>query len=369
MSPPNILFLAEGQLGDLLLLTPAIRSFKESFPVANVTVLILERRGSRSGNEDLISSGPPTVLSTNPHVDAIHVIRRDRLRKLSGISRLRAEFEIIRFIKAGRFDTVICTFPEDRFAIWAYLSGAGTRIGQRSQSLSWLLSRTPDIQKCDKGVLEYYCDLVRAIGAEVESSSTEYKITANAERWADGFLRKYELTRARKVVMVHPGATGDYKIWPPERYAALIERLSSGDDVRVLLVYGEMDKLVISEIKRYLQKQIPEVCAHNVDCFAALLKRCSLCISNDSGPRNLAVAVGTPSLAFFRQHHDREWKVYLESETLITLQGKESCPVCPEGVCLDKIKPGKQFGAECVRMVSVEDAVQQAQQILRFDGH
>jgi heptosyltransferase-2 len=336
---------------------------KQSVPAAKVTLLVLERRGGQSGTE-LIAGGTSTVLSTSPHIDAIHVVRRDRLRVLSGFSRFRAEFEIIRFIKRGRFDTVICTFPEDRFAIWAYLSGARVRVGQRSQGLSWLLSRTPDIQKKDSGVLEYYCDLVRAIGAEVKSKQTEYRITTEAERWADGFLRKYELDQTDNVIAVHPGATGDYKIWPPERYAALIDRLNPIGQARVFLTYGEMDTPVVGEIRKHLKKTIPEACAPGIDCLAALLKRSSLCISNDSGPRHLAVAVGTPSLAFFRQHHDREWKVYSDSATCVTLQGGERCPVCPEGVCQDRIVAGERFGSECLRMIGVEEGVERASSII-----
>ena len=74
-SPQRLLFIAEGQLGDLLLLTPALRAVKESFPASHLTVLVLQRRfytgGSDKGLDFPIvrsSQGGTSVVLTNGHV-------------------------------------------------------------------------------------------------------------------------------------------------------------------------------------------------------------------------------------------------------------------------------------------------------------
>ncbi|MDZ7345053.1 MAG: hypothetical protein ONA90_11140, partial [candidate division KSB1 bacterium] len=91
--------------------------------------------------------------------------------------------------------------------------------------------------------------------------------------------------------------------------------------------------------------------------FAAILQRCTLCISNDSGPRHLAVAVGTPSVAFMRRGQDRQWKIYHDARVSIVLQSNEPCPECRDGICRDLIPPGEKYGAYCMRRISVEQAL------------
>ena len=207
--------------------------------------------------------------------------------------------------------------------------------------------------------------MVRTIGATVAPTRTEYVISDNARSWADEFLLKHGLNTSQDLVAVHPGASGDYKIWPPNRYASLIDCVQTDLSVPVILCYGGGDDAVVDEVKRYLKTDVAEVnVERNVGNLAAVFKRCALCILNDSGPRHLAVAVGTPSLAFFRQHHDTEWKVYPESESTATLQAKQPCPACPAGVCMDKIQVGDRFGSHCVRMISVEQAVARVRELL-----
>jgi ADP-heptose:LPS heptosyltransferase len=258
---------------------------------------------------------------------------------------------------------VICTFPEDRFAIWAFFSKAHRRVGQKRQPFSRLLTDTPDISKRDKGVLEYYCDLARALGATVNSSATEYHVPAESRQWADRFFAEQKLEA--KVIAIHPGATGDYKIWPPERYAGLIHRIRAFGAVHLLLVYGTGDRNVVNEIRRHLRAKIPEVCTEEIGKLGALLQQSALLISNDSGPRHLAAALGTPTLTLFRHYHDREWKIYQDDRTHSTLQGNGICTACPAEICKDIIPEGERFGSICLRMVTVEDAYRRGIDLLK----
>ncbi|MBI4535133.1 MAG: glycosyltransferase family 9 protein [Ignavibacteriae bacterium] len=371
MPPSRVLFLAEGQLGDLLLLTPALRAMKKSFPSASIAVLVVERYASSNpridfGNLTATSIGRErSVLGTNSNVDELYVVNRMALRELTGMRRLSSEASIIKFLRRKQFDTVICTFREDRFALWAFLSAAKIRVGQNNQGLRWLLTNTPEIEKRDRGVLEYYCDLVRAIGATIDSPKTDFEIPESSRRWADEYLDSLGITGEKKLIGIHPGATGDYKIWPPERYAELMEQLQALPNVRVLLFKGHMDEPIIKAIRKSFRGLVFQAEARaKIGDIAALIHRCSLCISNDSGPRHLAVAVGTPSLALFRKFHDQEWGTYRETNTVATLKGSEQCSACPPGVCLDKVPDGMRFGSYCLRMITVRQVVERVNEIL-----
>jgi heptosyltransferase-2 len=369
MIPQHILFLAEGQLGDLLLLTPALRAVKESFPSSSVAVLVVERHIQPDEHrpfDDLTASPAErerNVLATNPNVDELFVISRQALRAQHGLARLKAERAVIKFMRDRKFDTVICTFPEDRFVQWAFAAGAKTRVGQRRQPLHWLLTHKLEADKAERGVLHYYCDLVRLVGARVRSTHTEYTIPPASLEWAESFLRKAGVTDADCVVAVHPGATGAYKIWPPDRYAGLIDQLSARG-MKVLLLSGKLDVEVAEAIRVASRAHVIDVPTDDsIGHLAAILHHARLCISNDSGPRHLAIAVGTSSLALFRQHHDREWDVYQHSPRVAVLQGQDPCPACPAGVCRDVIPSGERFGAHCIRQIGVEEVLRRAEEM------
>ncbi len=369
MKSRRILFLAEGQLGDLLLLTPALRGVKASFPGCTLAVLVVERRGGRMLDPRNPVAGPlprdaDVVLAGNPSVDLLYALNRDALRTLPLFQRIRAEFRIVTFLRRQNFDTVISTFPEDRFALWAWASGADVRVGQQQQGLRFLFTVRPGILKRDRGVLQYYCELARSCGASSSSLETEYVVSAGARAWANEALAAVGVREGEHPVIVHPGATGDYKIWPPDRYAELLDRLQE-ENVRVILCHGPLDTPVVERIRQRARRSFTVIPTGNhVARLAALLERGALCISNDSGPRHLAVALGLPTLSFFRLHHDREWLAYDETPARVVLRPAGPCPACPSGECHDLIPEHAGFGSFCLRMISVDDAIAAVRRML-----
>lgn len=360
MSLRRTLVIAEGQLGDLLLLVPALRALKASNATMQLTVLVVQRRLRTAGVADtgpLLREGghvgTASVLKHLPYVDHVLELDRSRMRALRGSARVRGEWEVIRTLRRERFDAVICTFPEDRFVLWARASGARRRVGQYAQPLRGLLTDTPHIQKEEMGVLRYYLSLAAVLGAKGGEERTEFLVPASARVWARQFIAT-RCPGSTPLVTIHPGAGGDYRIWPPERFSTLVTMLRA-KGVRVILCGVDMDSEVINRITTAHPSEIP-VAQTGTDLtrMGALFSESDLCVTNDSGPRHMAMAVGAPSLAVFRRHNDRAWGVYAESDSCARVWAEEECPACPRGKCLDRLPDGERFGCVCVRMVSVE---------------
>jgi|GEM_PF-857754 len=388
MSLSRTLVIAEGQLGDLLILVPALRALKAGNTTQHVTVLVVKRRPGPAGVADagpipeksasagtaraespgpLLyqggKTGPASVLNSLPYVDRVLELDRARLRALKGPARLRGEWEIIRALRRERFDAVICTFPEDRFVLWARASGARRRVGQYAQPLRRLLTDTPHILKEELGVLRYYLALASALGAKAVDERTEFAIPASARAWAREFIAAHS-PGTGPLVVVNPGASGDYRIWPPERFSALLAKLRA-NGVRVILCGGPMDDEVMQAVTTAHQSAIP-VARMGADLTrdGALFAGSDLVVTNDSGPRHLAIAVGARSLAVIQRHHHREWGVYAESDSCATVRSEKECPVCPRGVCHDRRREGERFGSVCMRMVSVETVYDRVMRML-----
>jgi len=395
MSLRRTLVIAEGQLGDLLLLVPALRALKAGNTAMQLTVLVVQRRPGTPGvadaahNEPLLHAlfheggyagssdaahtdpllheagygGTASVVKHLPYVDRVLELDRMRLRTLRGPARLRGEWDVIRTLRRERFDAVICTFPEDRFVLWARASGARRRVGQYAQPLRRLLTDTPHILKEEQGVLRYYLSLAAALGVEGGDERTEFAVPSSARDWARQFVASH-CPGTTPLVAIHPGASGDYKIWPPEHFSALAAKLRAYG-VRVILCGGEMDDEIMRGITTVHPSKIPV--AHtgsDLTRLGALFAESDLCVTNDSGPRHLAIAVGARSVALFRRHHDRAWGVYAESDSCATVRTEEECPVCPRGVCHDRRRDGERFGCVCVRMISVETVYERVMRML-----
>jgi ADP-heptose:LPS heptosyltransferase len=110
-----------------------------------------------------------------------------------------------------------------------------------------------------------------------------------------------------RLVAMHPGATDPRRRWSPERFAAVaIARLQEGDDV--VLVGDASDRPAADQIRAAVAEAVgPEVAARLHDLtdslplreLPAVLGAADVMVGDDSGPRHLAVAVGTPTVGVF----------------------------------------------------------------------
>ncbi|MHA1988781.1 MAG: glycosyltransferase family 9 protein, partial [Promethearchaeota archaeon] len=301
----RILFIAEGSLGDLLILSPAVRAVKKSFPQSFLSILIVQRR--YYANEALGSGqimdlhpkeGTAEVYINNPYVDEIIEINREMIRQLNPFSRILSEIKIIKQIRERNFDIVICSAPDDRYFRWAFISGAKIRIGENNQRFDFLLTNKVNVKQSDAGILKYFCRLAVETGAIVDSEETELFISEEAKNWAADIISKNNLMQ-KNLIALHPGSSSLRHIWPPKNYAFLIEKLNSLENTIVILFGTDFDKEIIQDIKSRLKYNVLEINdGGSVQKLAAVLKHCKLCISNDSGPRHLTIANGISSRAF-----------------------------------------------------------------------
>lgn len=355
----NILVLAEGQLGDLLLLTPAIRSLRAGHPHATITVIIYQRRLPQrpAGSPVYFRSegkGTAAVMTRLPGVDRVFEVDRALLRTLSARRRLTEELSIARAIRAERYDGVFCTFPEDRFAVLASLSGARVRAGEHGTGASRLLNTAPSVTRATAGVLRYYCTIAEAMGGRTGSYATTFIPSDEGVRAVDAWLQGNGLAGTRYVA-IHPGATGEYKQWPPDRWAGLIADLQRAG-VPMALCAGKGDEEIVGAITGASGLSVPILePGPDLSVLAGFLQRAGVCLTHDSGPRHLAVAVGAPSIALFRRHHGREWAVYNETVRCRTLSGNEECRLCTPGVCQDRVPEGTRFGSACMRQIGEKE--------------
>jgi ADP-heptose:LPS heptosyltransferase len=117
-------------------------------------------------------------------------------------------------------------------------------------------------------------------------------------------LRGRENTRPRAGVtprlVVHPGATDPRRRWPAARFAAVADAVAARG-VEVVVVGDASDREAAAEIVASVGSPLVRSVADTISLPALvdLLEDSDVVLANDSGPRHVAMAVGTATVGVF----------------------------------------------------------------------
>jgi ADP-heptose:LPS heptosyltransferase len=291
----KILVINIKYLGDLIVSTPGLNALRKAKPEAEIVFLL------RKGFED--------VLKNNPNINRI-ITFDPSLKGNSGFKKIAAGIKLIKKIRDEKFDVVIAFHPGDRTAFWAWFSGAKTRIAPYKQNFGSLFNRRVKVSEDSISYLEYYNQIISAFIGKFDSTGTEFFIPGEDEIWADNFLKENNFSREKKIIGIHPSASEPTKIWPVVKFVELIRKLIS-NNVEVLLIEGPQDKSICEKIKSaFAGNEIKFFRSEKISQTAALIKKCNLFITHDTGTRHLSVAVKTPVLALLPEDNLKFWNFY-----------------------------------------------------------
>ncbi len=337
----RILITRTDRLGDVVLSTPVIRFMREQYPSAYIAFMV------KPYCED--------VVRHNPHLDEVIVYKKCRRHK-----NFWGTFRFAIGLRMRRFDMAVALHPTNRVHIMLFLAGIPIRIGYDRKWCRLLTKRIPhEKHKGHKHEVEYNFDLLAKAGFDVNSADRRpYMITKTKEKRIVDLVLKYQGV-VNKMIAVHAGASCLSKRWPPERFAQVCDMLASKFGYDIILVGGSEtmrhSHKVLSHIKR---KAVDLTGVLRVGELAELLKRCSVLISNDSGPVHVSAAVGTPVVCVFGRSDPGlsplRWRPYGEEHVVI--HKNVGCPECLAHNCI------KNF--ECLWAVSAEEVTSAVEKIL-----
>ena len=158
---------------------------------------------------------------------------------------------------------------------------------------------------------------------------------------------------------IHPSASCISKRWMPDRFAQVADRLAAERLVRICLVSGEPDAVYAEAVVRRMSYPAVNFAgALAVGELAALLRRCRLLISNDSGPVHVAAAVGTPVVDIFGRNQrglsPQRWGPLGAGHVI--LHKEVGCVTCLAHNC--------DIGFLCLTSLSVEEVYRAAVSVL-----
>jgi lipopolysaccharide heptosyltransferase II len=348
----SILIIKPCCLGDVLMATPVIAALRQAFPRARI--------------DFAVGGWSRAMVESNPHLDGL--VDCGRVGSGSRYS-WREYLDLVRRIRAGRYEACFVLDRSPLISLLPYLGGVPQRVGLDSQGRGFSLTLGVPVVDL-KHEAELYLDTVRAVGIEVNEPRAETLALEFHPPEAD---RRHvaEMLRAvpqAPLVVIHPaggsnpGMSLSAKRWPPQRFAALADRLIEEKGTQVFLVGGPDDGPIAAAIKEAMRQEPWDLTGQlTFGQLGALLERCDLFIGHDTGAMHLAVAVSTPVVAIFGPSDPRMYGPY--SEDSVTLWHDVGCNPC--------LWHGRWNAAcrrfKCIEAVTVEE-VWQATASLLIDG-
>jgi len=323
----RILVLNRNRIGDCLLTTPLLRALKRGFPGAELEVAIPE------SNRDL--------LATNPHVDRIIV--RPRIRSWAGKARFG-----FRLRRRG-YDLILSLQEKSNFYAWTARLAALTprrpvTIGLEHPRTRRWYDHTVPIPP-ERHEVYKYLDLADLLGCPPEPNPVlELTPTGNARQAVSERLSLAGIAAEQRFLGLNPGASEADKRWEALRFAATADRVFAAAGLRALILGGPDDAAAAAEIAAGVRTHEPLVMAgrSTLDETGALLERCALLVTGDTGPMHMAVALAVPVVALFGPTSPAKFGPFSRRATV--LRRAEPCPAC-RLPCLHTLPPDEAVAA------------------------
>ena len=216
-----------------------------------------------------------------------------------GGSELRRGLNIVRLARSmrqGRFETVWILDRTVRPAVAALMAGIPRRIGLGLGPQSLLITNAGvDCSFCDHPI-----DWLRALMAamNVPLPSTEPNLPVASDRLAA--IGKRFNGCPRPWIVLGLGASHASREWPEPYWAELLDSLPRLTDGTIFLIGGNAYTPYAERLLARAQAvQAVNACSLEIAESLALLHHADLFVGTDSGPMNMAAAVGTPTFGLF----------------------------------------------------------------------
>jgi heptosyltransferase-2 len=271
-------------IGDAVMSEPALASLRGHFPEAEITLLVKPAVA-------LLFKGHPALARIMVYED------RGKHAGLAGKWALAGE------LRQQRFDLAILFQNAFEAALLAFLAGIPRRYGYATDGRSLLLS-DPIVRPDQASIghqVDYYLNLLRPLGVSDRTAQPRLFLSEQEEREMARRLAEAGVAETDAICGVNPGSTyGGAKRWLPERFAETGDRLARNSGCRIVIV-GAPGEEALGRAVADKMKSKPLVLSGQTSIreLMAVIKRCRLFLTNDTGPMHIAASFGVSVVAVF----------------------------------------------------------------------
>ncbi|RNC68896.1 MAG: glycosyltransferase family 9 protein [Desulfuromonadales bacterium] len=324
----SILVVSSTAIGDTLLSTPAIRSVRERYPKAKIIAHF------NVGNQELFAN--------NPHIDGI----------VPYFGGYRKFFRTVRELRRHRFDlALIFHGNEPQATPMAYLSGACFIIKVPNTSeYRFLLSNRDRVMICDESshAIEHRLQVAELAGCISHDYRMELSLLSDAVPSVREYLHSNGIGEDDTIIGFQAGASTVSRMWFADRFAELGRKLVQSYPSAKIIITGSPQELslcnrIADEIGAGAVVSAGKV---PLKYLSALVKRCNVLVTGDTGIMHVAIAVGTPIVALYAVADPRMSGPIYDQDRHVVISKGRVCDPCVGKRCAYQ---------ECMEQISVDE--------------
>ncbi|HUW17949.1 MAG TPA: lipopolysaccharide heptosyltransferase II [Sedimentisphaerales bacterium] len=250
-------------------------------------------------------------------------------------------------------------------ALAAWLARIPHRIGYAREGRSPLLTQKLHPPRLPTGkfkpisMIDYYLAIPSALGARTADRTLELSVDSQDDEKLYGKLPELGRPDGIVVTLVPGGAFGPSKCWPSERFAQTADRLIENYDATVIVsvASNRLETQIAKEICDSSRQRLINLAERPLTLgeLKALFSSSDLVISNDTGPRHIAIALGRKVITLFGPN-DPAWTETGHNDE-IQLIGRAPCAPCRKPKC-------KQPEHLCMQAITVQMVYDAAKRLL-----
>ncbi|MDZ4669546.1 MAG: WecB/TagA/CpsF family glycosyltransferase [Phototrophicales bacterium] len=310
MTRLRFLIIQTGDIGDLIVSTPALCALREAHPTAHITLMTTSHSAPVVTDTGLVDEIIPFDRSQFNSTTAF--FRPKNLRRVWSLR--KNNYDAVLFFR--HFTLKLGTL---KFAFIGFASRAKKRIGLQNGNGWFLTDSLPDNGFGAKHEAQYWLELVGLVGGNTTQYPTKVHIGASPLPKPHG----------KKRMVIHAGSGGYSRArrWDVENFALVADELHARYDAQIVIVGGKGDDGIALEacmtapaVNLTGQTSLAEL--------AGVIADADVYIGSDSGVMHLASAVGVPMVALFGPSNHRAWGAWSPNGQVIIVRGASECSPC-----------------------------------------
>ena len=269
----------------------------------------------------------------------------------------------------GRFDTGLLLRNAFRDALAGKLGRVRRLIGYDRDGRGWMLRLKLSPPRRDDGTLrvcpaiEYYLALAQSMGCDGADRVMRLAVEPRYARQADELLALAGVQAGPPVVLLNPGASfGPSKLYPADRFAAVADALHDRFGAQTLINAGPDEKPVARAVAAAMRRR-PKLNLADEQSSLGLLKaltaRSTLMITNDTGPRHIAAALGIGVVTIFGATDPGWTEIHYPRERIVRVD--VACGPCQRKTC--PLPAGAEHH-QCMKLIRPEMVIDAAAELL-----
>lgn len=330
----KILVVNLGGMGDFLLSLAAIKALSDYYKESELVLLTIPRTR--------------VVAESYPYFTVVYGLDFKLFSALNTLLGLRK----IKFDLVINMRTIVSCKSALKMALLLSIVGAKYTAGRNTSGRFFFLDIK--VPEDDIGTLpeyQYDLDTMKALGIQAEFGLPEVPIPKGDSAYIDTFLNEQHIKQDDMIIGINPFAPWQAKCWPPVNFAEVINALKGEFNCKIVIT-GSSDEVNAALRLKDLAKTELAIASGKTTFgqLAALIKKCSVYITNDTGPMHLAAILQVPLVALFGGGYLKRFDPRNISDKAIVLHKNVDCSPCNKlncnsMKCLKEITPQEVIDA------------------------